>query len=484
MRGSGGALLYAGRVSMIQMEEQESRVYTDPRVYRRFLEFLGGDTEEEATAVYVTHADGRRFCADCMEPVTELRTLMDEGWDIDRSLLDREFLLAHLDIEYVNFDSPAECYLSPERPFDLQQPVIDVIEEQLLEYGISPLHLLTGQGHHFVWKIRKNSEALAQLVALMPKHCPVGSSIPGGSLNLKEISDAWKPAFHGLSLVMEFLAHRIKRAAALTSRVPVEITALNVGRGVEGGPREMISIDISEYGDPLWTRDIRMPFSNYLKPWKSGLADALGIAHSIPPIFTIPMHEIDMATALNIRNSAEQTKVLAHRACAKIPEQSRGMQRLIADYMDSSLRGFHEKYDSERMGTDVEMSQVMDYVPPCAAYIIEHPNDLLLKPSGMRMVVRCLLALGGRPRQIAAMIARVFKDDRYAWGDQWDIYSPDTRANFYTRLFAGQIATRLDESVDFNCVSTQEQGFCFNAHGCNLKPWWGKLAATREEILL
>ncbi len=484
MRGSGGALLYVGHVRPMQTQEQETRVYTDPRVYRRFLEFLGGDTEEEATAVYVTHADGCHFCVDCIEPVTRLRMLMDEGWDIDRSLLDRDFLLVHLDIEYVNDDSPAACYVSPERPFDLQQPVVDVIEEQLLECGISPLHLLTGQGHHFVWKIRKNSEALAQLLTLKPKHCPAGGKIPEKGLHLKELSGVWESAFHGLSLVMEYLAHRIKRTVALTSRVPVEITALNVGKGADGGQREMISIDISEYGDPLWTRVIRMPFSNYLKPWKSGLADALGIAQSIPAIFTVPMHEIDMATALRVRNSAEQTRALAHRASVKIPEQSRGMQRLITDYMDSSLREFHEKYDSEPVGPDVEMSQVIDHVPPCAAHIIAHPNDLLLKPSGMRLVVRCLLALGGRPRQIAGMIARVFKDERYAWGDQWDSYSPEMRANFYTRLFAGQIATGLDESVDFNCVSTQEQGFCFNARGCNLKPWWEKLTATREDKLL
>ena len=40
---------------------------------------------------------------------------MEEGVDIDRSLLDKESLIAHLDIEYVNFDSPAESYLNPER---------------------------------------------------------------------------------------------------------------------------------------------------------------------------------------------------------------------------------------------------------------------------------------------------------------------------------------------------------------------------------
>ncbi|MBT8037884.1 MAG: hypothetical protein KJO21_10100 [Verrucomicrobiae bacterium] len=467
---------------MIQMQEPISRVYTDAHVYRRFLEFLGGETLDEATAVYVTHADGCRIQAGCMEPVDRLPVLMDNDWDMDRSLLDRKSLLAHLDIEYVNFDSPAECYLNPVRSFALQQPVIDVIEQELLECGIRPLHLLTGQGHHFVWRIDQNSDALAQLTALMPKNTPEGSPIPFSSLRLHEYSQKWEPPFYGLCLVMEYLAHLIKRFAAPESKVPVEMTAVNVGGG--GRSREMISVDISEYGDPLWTRVIRMPFTHYLKPWKSGLAAALGIAESIPPIFTIPMHEVDMPTALRMRNSADQTKELAHRACVRIPEQSEGMSRLISRYMDSPLRRFHQKYDEIPMTTDLDMSWVTEYLPPCAAYIVANPNDLLLKPSGMKLVVRCLLALGGRPRQIAAMIAGVFKDARYDWSGVWNVYSPEMRADFYTRLFVGQIATGLDESVDFNCVSTQEQGFCFNAQGCNLKPWRKRLAATKKDTLL
>jgi hypothetical protein len=99
----------------------------------------------------------------------------------------------------------------------------------------------------------------------------------------------------------------------------------------------------------------------------------------------------------------------------------------------------------------------------------------------MRLVVRCLLGLGIGPRQIGHMIAQIFSDGQYDWQDQWDIYSPAMRAHFYTRLFAGQIATGLDEAVDFNCVSAQEQGFCFDAKGCNLKPWRDRLVSNQKE---
>jgi hypothetical protein len=43
------------------------------------------------------------------------------------------------------------------------------------------------------------------------------------------------------------------------------------------------------------------------------------------------------------------------------------------------------------------------------------------------------------------------------------------------RLFAGQIATGLDEGIDFNCVSEQEKQFCWNPCGCSLDPFRARL---------
>jgi hypothetical protein len=49
------------------------------------------------------------------------------------------------------------------------------------------------------------------------------------------------------------------------------------------------------------------------------------------------------------------------------------------------------------------------------------------------------------------------------------------RAEFYVRLFAGQLAAGLDGCVDFNCVSEQEKQFCWNPCGCSLMPLLGAL---------
>ena len=454
--------------------------YDDPVIRRRFVEFLGGgDSLADSTAVYVTGADGCHMRPDSLTAIGDLFDSLGGEDDIARSLLDSHSVIAHLDIEYVNFDSPAECYLDPLRTFGLQQPVIDTIEEQLLEFGIRPLHLITGQGHHFVWRMERDSEVVARLIDLIPEglrsshttHNPCSGEIEGMGVH----------AFAGLGLVMEFLALQVKARAAPHSEIPVAITAVHVG-GKPGGMREIVSIDISEYGDPLWTRAVRMPFTRYQKPWKNGLARALGIEDRIPPLFTIPLHEMDFRIAIDLRQSEEQMRGLARRACVRIPEQSAGTGKLIDAYLQSPARRFHESYYGVKIDEPSAVGRWFKQLPPCARHVVGHPNDLLLKPAGMQLVARCLLALGVAPRRISAMIAAIFSDRSHGWEQQWDVYSPELRADFYTRLFCCQLAVGVDSAIDFNCVSTQEKGFCFDAHECSLSPFREKLLAREGGV--
>lgn len=78
-----------------------SSFYSDPAIRRRLAEYLGGDSLDTATAVYVTHSDGCLFQRSELHPPADLGKLMDRELDIARSLADREFLLFHLDIESV-----------------------------------------------------------------------------------------------------------------------------------------------------------------------------------------------------------------------------------------------------------------------------------------------------------------------------------------------------------------------------------------------
>ena len=439
--------------------------YADPAVRQRLVEYLGGDTLDAATAVYLTHSDGCLFQRSELHPPAELQWFLDRELDIARSMADRESLLLHLDIEYVNFDSPGVAYLDPLRTFELQEPVVRVIERLLLEWGIEPLHMITGQGHHFVWRVKFESEVAKRIAALKPSPelvaaCMerVGEGVGAG------ISEDQQGTFTAMALPMEYLAHRIKWEAAPHTSLPVEITAVHVGPCATR-QREMISIDISEYGDPLHTRMVRLPYTNYLKPWITGLAREMGIENELPRFRTLPLYEMDVRQAIQCRQDEQAVIELARRAGGRIPRQERGTAKFLDEYMASPLRKFHEYFYSESHHPKELWKDTYDLVDlnrfaPCVQHLLETPNDRLLKPAGMQLVSRALLAEGWHPRHIAGLIRSKFENSEHGWGVDWHEYEAGTRADFYTRLFTGLWATRVDELVDFNCISTQEKGFC------------------------
>ena len=452
-------------------------LYSNGSVRQRLIEFMGGETLDDATAVYLTHSDACLFHRDELRAPAQLDWFLERNLDIARSLADTRSYLLHLDIEYVNFDSPAEAYLDPWRCFDLQEAVVHVIESLLLGWGIRPLHLVTGQGHHFIWRISRNSGIAARIRALDPapelgplclKRLPPKLA---GSITADD-----QATFAAISLLAEFVAVRIKALAAPLCKLPVEITAVHVGPS-KTPRREMISVDISEYGDPLHTRMTRMPFSNYRKPWVSGLVRNLGIADQVPSMRAIPLHEIDVRQAIKFRQVDADVRDLARRACVRIPCQEAGTSHLLDAYLASPLRRFHEHYYSARHDPREKWPETyartdLNALPACARHLLVFPNDLLLKPAGIQLVTRCLLALDWHPRHIAGLIRSKFENSHFGWGVSWGDYEPATRADFYTRLFAGLHLTGVDRLIDMNCTSTQEKGFCFRCSDgeCSLEP--------------
>jgi hypothetical protein len=461
--------------------------YSDPAVWQRLVDFMGGDSLETATSTYLTHSDGCLFQRAELKPPGELQWFLDRDLDIARSLADRESLLLHLDVEYVNFDLPGEAYLDPWRTFALQEPVVRVIERLLLGWGIVPLHMVTGQGHHFVWRVRLGSEVGRRITALNPAPELVDACMSrvGGGVTAG-VTRRMQESFSGLALLMDFVAQRIKLEAAPLSKLPVELTAVHVGAGVRG-QREMISIDISEYGDPLHTRMVRMPFTNYLKPWLSGLAKEMGIEESLPRFRTVPLFEMDVQQALECRRNEERVLDLAQRASTKIPLQEKGTSKMMDDYMASRLREFHHYFYSAVHDPQVMWPFTYDHTPlenfpRCVADLLAWPNDRLLKPGGIQLVTRALLADGWHPRHIGGLIRSKFENPAFGWGVNWREYEPGTRADFYTRLFAGLWATGVDKISDFNCQAVLEKGICQRetSSECSLEPHYQILSYAHD----
>jgi hypothetical protein len=291
-------------------------------------------------------------------------------------------------------------------------------------------------------------------------HPPKGSAVP------IELSRA----FAGLGLVMEFLAHRVKQSAAPLTKIPIELTAVEVGPSEHG--REMISIDISEYGDPLYSRMLRAPFSVYLKPWQQPWGFAADVLDRLQPLYAIPLQGMDWRDGISTMRDPQLTMKLAAQVSTTIPDATHGTEKLLADYWKSKLADFHASFYSQEqhpreLWPETYDRLALEILPACARVALETPNDLLLRPAFIRRLVRVMLALGWHARHIAGLICSKYGRD-FGW-TQFINVDPATRADFYTRVFAGLFAAGTDELVDFNCASAQEQGICaFSNCGFNL----------------
>jgi len=460
---------------MIPSVSERRQYYANPAIRKRLADFLGGEPPDHTTAVFFSPGTEWESGYRSPHPFTDWAEWLDLGAELNRSLWDTQSLVAHLDIEYVNFDFPAHPYLAAERIFACQQPVVGAVQSLLAECGIAPLHLLTGRGHHFVWRMDRSTPAFARLRGLgwmanslrrlyAYHRGPVGETVPPD----------FGAAFSGLGLVMEYLAQRVKVLSAPECSLPVELAAIEAGGGRRG--REVIAVDITEYADPLSTRVIRMPFSVYLKPWQQRYLLGDPTLAALEPIFLIPLQGISLREGLTIRRDSQAVQELAARVSTAIPDASEGMESLIQTYRQSALARFHTWFHSQDHDAESDWPATYDQtpfamLPPCAGHILTVPNDLLLRPGCVERVVRVLLSLGWHPRHIAGLIRSKYEHD-HSWGRQWTDSDPATRADFYARVFTGAFVTGVDDLVDFNCQSAREEGLCF-VENCreNLAPF-------------
>ena len=452
--------------------EKRMQYYGDTDVRARILEFIGAATGGESSCEFLTASDDSSSPPFKSYSPQSLNLLLDCGFEICRSLWDRTGLIADFDIEYVNFDNPAEAFVEPERVFAIQQPVQETIERLLQERGIEALHVLSGRGHHFIWRIEQNSTEFKKLAELGsgPPSLWAAESEPHPP-NGRAVQNRLARGFAGLGLVMEFLAHRVKQIAALLTKIPVELTAVEVGPSEHG--REMISIDISEYGDPLYSRVIRVPFSVYLKPWQQPWAFASEVLTNLQPLCVIPLQGIDWRRGISAMRDLRLTAKLAEHTSTRIPDATRGTGRLLSEYQQVEARQSFTPGSTRRnsirpnFGRKPTTRRLWRFSRPARA---SRSNSQTISCCGQRSFAslsRVMLALGWHPRHIAGLICSKYKRD-FDW-TQFANVDPATRADFYTRVFSGLFAAGTDDLVDFNCVSAQEQATCtFSNCGFNL----------------
>ncbi len=454
------------------------RYYKDPVIRERLAEYCGGNAgnPDSFTAQYLVGYGLELLREKHIEfmsaPKKYFDSLLGKSLDIYRSVWDVESTLGVLDIEYFNIDNPGKVYKNPEEIFSLMEPAYIKIREVFARFGVEPLTIMTGQGYHFSFKISRFSAADKKL-----------EEIGFVSDNLKKryriVTDRRKQpvsirhgkAFDGMGKALEYAVHMIiKELADENYAIPCVITDVAVGKSSRG-QREALSFDLSMYGDPIFMRDIRCPFSTHQKNKMQWYKVGKDIAQNIAPRLALPRNDTSLKKILETRTSPEKTIEYAKTVSCKIPDFSKEFLNLLTSYEASKLRGIHRDFDETRIHTEKEWPETYDMLDPstlpeCTRLALLLPNDNILRPTNIQNLVRVLMFKGWHPKHIAGLVTSKYDRKKYNWTENWEKYDPASRANFYVRIFSDLILTGIDGELDLNCVSAKEMGFC-------LKEWCG-----------
>jgi hypothetical protein len=454
--------------------ESLAEYYADPFVRLRIQEYCGASPGSSASCVFLAGMDGREgphatWDSAPLYAEEGLGRLLDDGAEISRSMWDTSHLLIHIDVDYLNVDLPGEPYQHQIEVFCKLEPTYKAAQHVLRRFDLPLFVLLTGRGYHFTGLIPLDSPVAEAVAALAPEPPAWVGEVAARRPRCvtADLTPEHARAYVGAGLLSEFLAQQILRRARRRSSLPVVLNGTIVGTGRAG--RECVSLDLSYAGDPLTMRHIRVAFSAYQK--HRFRPDIVGrrIALEQPPFIAVPRHN-EPLTYLVTKGRRPRNAARAARAqSASLPVVAEGVTRVIAAYKKSPLAEFHRSFYCTPVRRGREMQEVaeslqLDALPPCVVDLIRAPNDRLLQPAAIQHVTRMLMAEGVKPRDIAALIHSRYAED-FGWGSRWLSQNPETRAEFDVRVFAGLVATGIDQAVDFNCRSAQEKELC-PGHPC------------------
>ena len=438
-----------------------------PEVVTRVREFCGLDSEAGG-CTYVSSlraSDGahRTWGEVALHPPARLTELLAEGGDVVRSLWDRRSLIVYLDLDHRDARDPGDVYRHPAAGFRRLEPAWRAVRDSFEAFGMPMLDLVTGAGYAFVGCVDLDGAAAARLAELSPEPPAWLFTHPRRRPPWADasITATTARAWHGLGLVLEFFAHEV--LGRVTGRTEVPVVIDNVEVGDTAGGRRSLSIDITSFGDPLDVRHLRVAFGAYQK--HRFRPDLFGAeAARLPPLAVVPRAGRPLEDVIERGRSLAAAATLAAVSRFEIPNVESGLLDLVAAYRASALAGWHRDFYAVTPHPSTAWADTYGRLdpaslPPCVAAALEHPDDLLLEPTHLQLLVRTLMARGWHARHVAGLVRSYYERPTF-WPRHWERVDPATRAEFDVRVFAGLIATGLDAGVDFNCVSNQERGLC------------------------
>ena len=451
---------------MIMKDQVE--YYRHPTIRERLAQYCGGrfDDPSSFSCEYLVglgealQREGYSFPLMAVDNRDMVR-LLEKGLDLSRAVWDKESTLAILDIEYFNLDSLAELYTDQLGSFEKMEPIYSTIERVFKEYQIPHLNDTTTSGYHFVSRIpftspvHKELEKIGYLNPVLRKR--YRTKVLSDIKRQRPVPLKAGKAYSTIGRLMEFLCHRFLKETKQSSPLPVTIS--DTAPGDIHHPREGISLDLTQYGDPLFMRTIRFPFSTHQKHKMNPHRVGREVSQATPIYVVVPRNRLSYQQTFEIRRDYEKAIAYAKKVSTAIPDASQGWGRVLEDYKGSKLYRFHQEFDRRRYLRDYEQRIDRGSLPPCLRHILESPCPALLTPTTILLFCRAFFSLGWHPRHIAGLIHSYYQKD-YGWMIDWNKYDPITRADFWSRVYCGMIQMGSDDLEDFTCRHHQRRGYC------------------------
>ena len=208
---------------------------------------------------------------------------------------------------------------------------------------------MTGQGYHFSFRVKRGTgthkklESLGKVIdSLKGKYAAVHGR------RTHPVADDCALGFDGMGRLLEYIVHRVVREHQKNpNAIPLVCTDVAIGKG------EAISLDLSMYGDPIYMRDIRCPFSSYQKHKVATYKYGENTAREIPVQISVPRltdgkkEPLTLESLFSMRRHFRNSAEYAAGVNTVIPERSTAVEELIAAYQRDPLYKFHQEFDRE-----------------------------------------------------------------------------------------------------------------------------------------
>jgi hypothetical protein len=341
------------------------------------------------------------------------------------------------DVELFDNNNPLYPIDDSLNTFSSIDNINQLITQQFKKYGLDYQSIMSGRGYNYVSQINDESPVIEDLLDISgtPEQTVLDKQkYPNISNKRQKIVPVKAELLHMASVrLQQYIFNCIIREARRTQPLPVEIS----DKGNYG-----ISLDNTAMMYSVENRSIGTLGSPYFIKLEKNNPDYVKTVIKIP----VENNNISISykDALDIRSSYEQANVLMGDMDCSIPEGSKGVKKLIADYKKSKLYTFHTKMD-ECHGDDPDFFEgnYRNYEsianqtenPDYIKYLMDNANDLLLKPDNLDYFIWSIFKSWGGNNDftvaghVAGLLRSIYEDPKFEWGSKFI----KTDANRYAR---------------------------------------------------